>query len=456
MYPHLNPEIPVVCISNTAESFCKYVGREIQADKRADLMREMQGLGDRALLFPISSKLVFMSYPVHHELFIREVYGFYETMYLTPRSPSPSLCLDILRERRLLNAIVQYSTPGQTLYLIPHATTRQFLDLVEILRNEYQLEILLPESPDVTCLWLRDYIDTKCGFRSLVGNWLVGNWLNKLTCKLPLGIACRNLEQAVATVHWFLMNGKSCIAKADQGNDALGQTIIRGDSCIGRREVSEVLRKNHFLQDDLILVEEFIDSPDSLFPSLELFVPPQEEGIPEITYPCNQIFSKTGRFVGLLIEQHLKQQNWYPTFERVALHLAMKLQSMGYVGHFDLDAIIDAQGTIFLLEINARRTGGTHVHEVARYLLGNCYDNTTLLSNTAISSKSIRDFQSLSTVLREMLFPVNNQPTGIMITHTSMLSRGMFGYIIFAPSQGSALSLQRQMNLKISDAKLRG
>lgn len=445
MYPYLNREIPVVCISNTAESFFAYVQREQQADKRSHLIQEMQGLGDRALLYPMKSKLVFMGAPVHHESLLHRVYGYSETTYLTPQAPSPFLSLDILREKALMAAIAQYAGAQQAIYLIPHATTEPFLKLVAALRHTYQLTVITPESPSAECLWLRDYLDSKCGFHSLIAPWLTAG-----DCRLPLGITCRDLSTAAATAYWFTTQSRTCVAKADRGNDALGQTVIRPEAFVSPADILQALQRNPFLQEDLILIEEFIDSPGQQFPSVELFVPPPQDGQPQITYLCNQFFSETGRFVGLLVDQTLKQANWYPTFEKTALTIATNIQSMGYVGHFDLDAIIDHQENVFLLEINARRTGGTHVHEVAHYLLGPDYLNEhVLLSNTSMDSGKITAYSDLIEALETILFPIQHQNRGVLITHTSALDQGVFGYVIVAASQVDAVALQRQMAINI-------
>ena len=66
---------------------------------------------------------------------------------------------------------------------------------------------------------------------------------------------------------------------------------------------------------------------------------------------------------------------------------------MGYVGHFDLDTVVNDEGRVYLLEINPRRTGGTHVHEFADHVFGADYlDKVALLSNDTLSSGSITEF----------------------------------------------------------------
>ncbi len=76
---------------------------------------------------------------------------------------------------------------------------------------------------------------------------------------------------------------------------------------------------------------------------------------------------------------------------------AHRLQAMGYVGHFDLDTVVNDDGRVYLLEINPRRTGGTHVHEFAEHVFGADYlDKVTLLSNDTLSSGGITDLTNCS------------------------------------------------------------
>lgn len=103
-------------------------------------------------------------------------------------------------------------------------------------------------------------------------------------------------------------------------------------------------------------------------------------------------------------------------------------------------------GDLFCLEINARRTGGTHVHEVGHRLLGKDYlQHSVLLSNTSMDSNGISEFSKLQAKLEPLLYPMGERSQGLIMTHTSGLKHHKFGYVIVAPTGSIALDLQQQM-----------
>jgi hypothetical protein len=72
--------------------------------------------------------------------------------------------------------------------------------------------------------------------------------------------------------------------------------------------------------------------------------------------------------------------------------------------------IVDDAGTLYLLEVNARRTGGTHVYELAQFLLGECRAKTaTLLSRTSAPCPAVENWADLERAIADLLFP---QPSG--------------------------------------------
>jgi hypothetical protein len=236
-------------------------------------------------------------------------------------------------------------------------------------------------------------------------------------------------------VDWFLERGLSCVVKADSGESGIGHAIFTPDPA--RKEpVIQALQANPFLRDDLILVEQLIPSEKQLSPSLEFFVPPSGAGSPEVTYLSAQCFSNFGRFAGVMISRSLEQADWYPQLHRSGMRLAAALQDMGYVGHFDLDAVVDDHGRLYLLEINARRTGGTYVHEFACHTFGPDYlQRVALLSQNALPCAGIHQLEGLLERLSGLLFPDYGPGSGVVITVTSTLPNGEFGCILAAPDE---------------------
>ncbi len=295
---------------------------------------------------------------------------------------------------------------------------------------------LLPER-----LWVRDYIDTKLGFHVLVSQWLKDS-----DSLLPRRIVCQDLEAAAAAIRWFGECGLDCLIKADDGENGVGNFLITPGLFSSTAEVKRFIEKRSFLGSHEVIVEEFIHAAEILSPSLELFVPPMGAGEPEITYLSQQVFQGPGDFCGVMVDRSLLQEAWYPALAESGLVIAHHLQEMGYVGHFDLDAIIDDQNRPFLLEVNSRRTGGTHVHEFGSNYFGPDYlDELVLLSNDSLSSGGCHTYQELHSALGDFLYPRRQADCGVIITVTSSLIDGEFGALFVAPSAKEVLQLQNDV-----------
>ena len=448
MLSYLNQNIPVVAVYNISETFFEFLNRAEDATLRERLIHGEQYRGDRALLWLGNPKLAFVTFPIPHAEHLCQRLGYHGTSYMAPANPSPWLSLDILREPPLITRLVEYAGTGRTVHLIPYATTRQFFQLVDTLRTEHGLNVLLPESPAPENLWLRDYIDTKTGFRVLASRWLQNS--GEL---LPQGIVCQDMNLAAAAAHWFCTNGQTCVVKADRGENGIGNFILDPGDFSSPEGILRELQLNPFLCDDWVIVEKFIRSSKMLSPSLELFVPPLGVGKPEITYLSNQIFLEFGDFCGVLVNRELLDTEWYSPLAESGLLIAARLQEMGYVGHFDLDAVVDDEERVLLLEINSRRTGGTHVHEFARFFFGPDYlDDVVLLSHDAMKSGAITCSDELLEVIGDLLYPMQKGRQGIIVTVTSALAAREFGCIIVAPSTEEVLALQQALIERIHNA----
>lgn len=431
-------DVPLVAVHNNLETFFNFLRR---ADD-PDIFRKRRYRGDRGLFWLGDPKLLFATTFSPDAGQVCRLWGYPGTTLLAPAEPTHQLCLDILREPQLFNSILDYAGPGRSIRLVPYATTAELHQLAEALRG-HGLEVFLPESPSPDHLWLRDYADSKSGFRTLVSRCL------PTVDALPPGFVCRDPSRAAAVVEWFLERGQACVVKADSGESGIGHIIFTPGPA-RPPSVLQALEQNPFLQDDLIVVEQYIDSPGQLSPSPELFVPPAGSGEVRITYMTQQLFSSFGRFSGVLISRSLEQADWYPVLCDYGLKIGAALQEMGYVGPFDLDAIVDDRGHLYLLETNTRRTGGTYVHEFACHTFGADYlQRVTLLSMNAVSSGGILSLDELLERLSDLLYPEHGSDSGVVVTVTSTLPAGEFGCILIAPDEAGVYELNEQLSKRL-------
>ena len=179
-------------------------------------------------------------------------------------------------------------------------------------------------------------------------------------------------------------------------------------------------------------------------------MPPKELGDPYVTYLSSQLMVGFGDFYGVLVSHELNEAPWAEPLFKAGQCIAREMQQMGYVGHFDLDAIVDDSDRLYLVEINTRRTGGTHVHEFGWHVFGPDYlDQVTLLSNDAISAGQIKQFDDLVKIVADLLYPVEDQERGIVITGTSALEAGEFGAIVVGQSTADVQMLTEQLTERV-------
>lgn len=434
---HLSSSLPTIALYNNVETFLGFLNR---AEDRS-VLESRHYRGDRALFWLGDPKLVFVTAPIPHTDYVREHLGYPGTRVLSPAEPSPWLSLDIVREAHLREAVLAYAGPGRAVRLIPYATTPEFLHLAQVLRKEHGLTVYLPETPAPEALWLRDYVDTKAGFRVLASRWLPN--ADQL---LPQGVICRDAETAADAALWFHQHGRVSMVKADNGESGLGHTILPLEPALSLDHIQRQLQHNPYLRDNLIVVEEYVDAAVHLSPSLELFVPPLGQGEPHITYLSQQLFRGFGQFSGVLVSREQLAEPWYPTLAESGLTLARQLQAEGYVGHFDIDAVVDDAHRIWLLEVNSRRTGGTYVHEFAVHTFGpNYLDSVALLSHAKLPSGNISTVAELLAALGDLRYPINGDKRGVVVAVTSALAAHEFGCIIVAGSTAEALHLQAEL-----------
>jgi hypothetical protein len=211
-----------------------------------------------------------------------------------------------------------------------------------------------------------------------------------------------------------------------------------------------MLEANPFLFGDLIIVEEYIQTFPELSPSFEYFVPPLRQGAPQLAYVSQQHFSSFGRFEGVMISRALRDKDWYAPMLARGLRIAEKLQGMGYAGFFDIDTILDGRGRLYMLELNARRTGGTFVHEFACHHFGPDYlERTAILSKNSVDSGGITDTKILLKCLGDLLYPGYGPEGGVVITVTSTLTNGEFGCILAAANESELRELDRAMGARL-------
>ncbi|WP_411146726.1 hypothetical protein [Streptomyces sp. x-80] len=171
----------------------------------------------------------------------------------------------------------------------------------------------------------------------------------------------------------MLATGTPCIVKADRGEASLGLLIFRP----GADDIAERLAASAFCGEEPVVVEEFLDG-DITFPSVEYMVP--EDAPPHLCCPTDTLFEGATHLRGNVTARELRDEWWYRPLTEGGLRLAGEMQRRGYRGRFGIDAIA-RDGVVHMHDLNARRTGSSHVHEFGAHLIGPGYLDTHAVGN---------------------------------------------------------------------------
>lgn len=449
MTPYPDPQIPLVVVANLAEPHLGFIARATDPVERQALLDAEERNAERALLWLRDEKLVIVGKPIAHATALLAHLGNRATGVVSPVACTHRLSADVAADPALLTQIIQFAGLARRIQLVPHATTREFFALADALRDR-GLTVDLPESPKPADLWLSDVVNTKSGFHQLAAHMLGSD-----SAALVESCSCASLAVAEEAVARFHARGQDCVVKPDASESGIGELIVRREHYATPKQVHDFLVQSPYWGEEPIIVEPYIDSPEFVFPSVELFVPRVDQGPPAVTFVSDQVFKQPGEFCGVLLSPTLRTEPWFKVLCEQSLGLANGLQEMGFVGHFAIETVVDAAGSARMLELHAQRSSGTHVHEFAMNRFGLDYlDRLSVLSQDAVDSYGIRDHVELFAALKGLLYPMGGEERGIFVTGMGALSMGKygmgaFGAILVAETPDQLFALRAEMMARV-------
>lgn len=430
-------EAPLVVLYNYLETFREFLTKS--GDETSLMSRRFNG--DQALYWLNGEKFLITSVPIENFHNLTERWNYNAVTQLSPKVLSAQLSHEVMRDPAILDTIENAAGDKKAVTIVSYAATSELHDLVDFLQQEKGIQVLLPETSSRNNLWLKDYIDSKAGFRELAQRWVGETYM-------PEGYITSSLTMLSEIARYFAQSGRGIVVKENIGGSGVGNIFFAQDEILKEDIEAKILAEVPQNSNTTYVIEEFIHSTEMLSPSLEFYVPEIGKGEPQITYVCNQHFADSGRFAGVIIAEELYHEAWYPELEKVGSVIAVELQKMGYVGHFDLDSIIDDEGRLYLLEINSRRTGGTYVHEFLTKQFGVDYSKkVAAFSQNKIKSK-FTNLESLENELSDLLYHPRQSESGVIILLTSELSNGYFGYLILGKSVDETLRIRAELEVR--------
>jgi hypothetical protein len=427
--------LPVVIVYNYLEVYQKFLRRA----KNPNTLFDRRFNGDQALFWLGDDKLVITPVPIQNANYLCEKWGYQKTFNISPNEFTAIISDDILSSSEIIKRIIAHAGSERKIALIPYASTKEFFHLAHILEKEHHLKVLLPESPKSENLWVRDYLDTKVGFRTIASQCLKQD-------QYPMGFVSMDSNNSADIAAWFKGKGRGCVVKSNSGGSGVGNLFLPFEEMSDKEAIIQKMTGNEYLKNDIFVVEDYINATKMISPSVEAYIPEKSSGRPKITYLCEQQFEESGRFSGVSISKELETRPWHDPFIENSLNIFQKMQDMGYVGYCDIDAVVDDKDKLHFLEVNSRRTGGTYVHEFLVFILGeNYWETTSILSQNKLSIGKARSLEELEDLIAGIIYPIGSAKKGVMPLLNSALVQGFFGVIILADTLDETIDLKKQL-----------
>ena len=437
MWPSLNSSIPLLCIDNIYDYYKDFLNRYKGSNEAKDSYRNFC---TRLMLFGGPNKLIISQKPVVIYDYLRERLGLKSDIFVIPDGMAGSTVEKIIQCPSALERIVTFSGTQKTLQIISWAGTSDMWDLAQHLEAQFGITVTLPETSSEENIWIQQYLDTKHGFRSVASTTFCPK-----EEALPEGFICLDEYEMIGAIKWFLSRNKDCIVKPDKGINGRGILTVDSSHLYDEEEFLAVFdAQRPLFAKDPIIVEQRIrqGSNGNLSPSIEYFIPAKNKGNPIFTYLVNQVFHQDVYFVGNIISKDQYSTPWCPSLFEKGERLARKIQDFGYVGYMDIDCIVDENHNVYFVEINPRRTGGTHIHEIAIQLFGENYlQEVALISNSDLEVKGIKSFDQLYAETIDLLYIPHQTKKGIIFTEANLLSTyGKIGVLSIGKDEEEASS----------------
>ena len=212
-----------------------------------------------------------------------------------------------------------------------------------------------------------------------------------------------------------------------------------------RDELKIILNKASIWTSGPYVIEELAYSVggDENSPSIEVFV----DGTgPKITYVCNQIVSQEGVFLGILMGKKSLGKDIVREMNRIGKLIGSNYFKLGYRGFFDIDFIVSKNRTLYPIETNVRRTGGTHVYDLTRKLFGRDWvKNAVALSTDSFNyGKTVLSAEEIINKISSLTFPIKGEEEGVVVVAVDS-HEPYFSFIIFAPTKSEVLKIHDKL-----------
>lgn len=426
-----------IILANIAEAFGNVLDRVTDKKDRERKINLEHDLCHRTIFWEADDKIVVTPYAMPATFMNQNcrIMNFVNIKNLFPRKMAGiSLSEAVMGDKYLWRTIAEIIKNNPGINFSPYAVTSEFLKLSKSFKKG-KLIFQTSEVPQTYSKWTISYLGSKVGFRQEV----LKMKNNKEKIRIPEGFICKNYQEATEAAIWFYTNNRSCVIKANSGEGGWGLITLKKENfnsvSVFEREIKNKFINDSIWNDEFIVVEEFIEPNPKIgggSPSVELVI--TDKG-PLLTYICGQIVGEGGNFLGVIVGKKLMSEQINAKLVRIGYAIGKRYWELGYRGFFDIDFVISHGEEPYAIETNARRTGGTHIFDIAKGVFGSNWNkNAYFFSQDSFEyGKRILSVEVLFKKTEHILFPVQNRQKGVIITLVSK-QLPKFGFVIVAPT----------------------
>lgn len=436
-----------IMIANTAEAFAALLKKVAHTPEGTRRIRHELTLSQRAFFWGGDDKCVITPYLIpqallHHNA---RVCGYENVTNLSPAEPNIALSKAVFKDKTLKQEVLAEIKRSPDVKLSPYAFTDDFLWLLRTLARKGALVGVEGVPVEQSC-WTAKYLDSKLGFRMEMLKLMARHEF----LQMPDGFIARNKLEALDVVDWLYTSGHSLVVKVNFGESGWGLWICRAgeyqSSSAVTSALKSVMNSDPVWKDDPLIVEEFIEADVSVAggsPSVELLI--DNEGS-VITYHCGQVLNEVGEFFGVEIGKDAVPAKIKASMEQVGRVVGERYHALGYRGYCDIDFVVGKDGELYAVETNPRRTGGTHVYDLAKHLFGESWeDRAYLISHDSFryGSKTLQA-EAILERIKSLLYPIRGKGSGIIITSLNAWDPVM-GYVVIGTGPKEGRRLQQKL-----------
>lgn len=413
-------KIKNIIIANDTEAFAGIICTIKNSKKRAEKIVQEDFLCGRFLFWENDNKVVITPRPIQMEI-IEQIrfLGQKNVENWFPKKVLTNLSQAIYEDKVLFKKLKETIQQNPGVILSPYCYTFEFSQLLNKLRG-IRLRFQVDQLPKDRMSSLVEYLGSKVGFR----NELQKIWGEVSFIPQSKFFIHKNQKEVCAGVAWFYERGMPCVVKANSGEGGWGVLFVLP------RKFDTINELNTWLHEEFKLdsiwyrgpyvVEEFIISDNSpeRSPSLEVFVGKKKH---TITYTCNQMIDRQGRFIGVLMGKNCIKVDMERRIRKIGRAIAERYANLGYRGFFDVDFVTSLIGQPYPIETNVRRTGGTHVFDFVRWEFGSNWDKkiAVLSSDSFEYGTKVLSAKKMLHEIESVRFPMNNKKEGVIIAALS-------------------------------------